>query len=153
MTTFPQVGQFVVWPNVELLVRGWLVANLASGANVRTETDSTFGTTTPAASMALPLVLVQRVPGGSTDVDLSTEDAAVDVQCFGATRAAMWALYGEVHAWMMRLSGSTTASGTVDMVTVVNGVGEVNYANPDLRRCVVTYHVSTRPHAPLTPLT
>lgn len=149
MTTYPHVGQFVVWPDTELLVRGWLVANLASHPNVRTETDSTFGTPSPGPSMALPLVLVQRVPGGSTDVDLSTEVARVDVDCFGATRGAAWALYREVHAWMMRLSGSTTSAGTVDMVTVANGVGEVTYGNPDLRRCVVTYDVSTRPHTPL----
>lgn len=149
MTTY-QVSPNVVWPDIELLIRGWLVANLASGLNVRTETDATFGTSTPNASMTLPLVLVQRVPGGSTDANHSTEDAAVDVQCFAATRAQMWSLYAEVHGWMLRLIGQSTAAGTVDNVLVSNGVGEINYANPDLRRCVTTYHVSTRPHLPLT---
>lgn len=144
MTTY-QTGPLVVWPDVEALVRAWLVANVASGTNVRTETDSTFGTTSPSPSMTLPLVLIQRIPGGSTDANASTEEAAVDVECYGKDRAAMWALYSEVHAWMLRLSGQSTAKGAVDAVTVANGVGEVNYANPNVRRCVTTYHVSTRP--------
>lgn len=144
MTTY-QTGPLVVWPDVEVLVRAWLVTNLASAPNVRTETDSTFATPTPDAAMTLPLVLIQRIPGGSTDANASTEEAAVDVECYGKDRAAMWALYAEVHAWMLRLGGQTTAKGAVDEVTVTNGVGEVNYANPNVRRCVTTYHVSLRP--------
>jgi hypothetical protein len=144
VTTY-QTGPLVVWPDVEALIRAWLVANVASAPNVRTETDSTFGTTSPSPSMTLPLVLVQRIPGGSTDDNASTETAAVDVECFAKDRAGMWNLYHEVHAWMLRLSGQSTAKGAVDEVTVANGVGEVNYANPNVRRCVTTYHVSTRP--------
>lgn len=149
MTTY-QISPLVVWPDIEALVRSWLVANLPSGINVRTETDATFGTSTPNTSMTLPLVLIQRVPGGSTDANSSTEDAALDVQCFGATRAAMWTLYAQVHAWVLRLPGQPTIAGTVDRVLVSNGVGEVDYANPGVRRCVTTYHLSTRPHAVLS---
>lgn len=144
MTTY-QTGPLVVWPDVEALVRAWLVANVASAPNIRTETNSTFATPTPDPTMTMPLVLIQRIPGGSTDENGSTDTAAVDVECYGATRTAMWALYSEVHAWMLRLSGQSTPKGAVDEVTVANGVGEVNYSNPNVRRCVTTYHVSTRP--------
>lgn len=148
MTSY-QVSPDVVWPDVELVVRSWLVANLPASINVRTETDATFGTSTPNASMTLPLVLVQRVPGGSLDANLSTDSAAVDVECFAATRAAMWTLYQQVHAWMLRILTQSTQYGTVDDIEVANGVGELNYNNPDLRRCVTTYRVSTRPNSPL----
>jgi hypothetical protein len=100
--------------------------------------------------MTLPLVLIQRVPGGTTDANLSTEDSTLDIECFAATRAEMWALYSEVHAWVLRLTGQATAAGSVDDVQVSNGVGEVNYANPTIRRCVTTYRLSTRPFAAIT---
>ncbi len=138
-----------VWPDIEALVRAWLVANIP-GVNVRTETNASFASVTPDTSMTLPLVLIQRVPGGSVDANDSTEDAAVDVQCFATSRTDMWALYAKSHAWMLRLVGHGNTFGTVDNVTVSNGVGEVNYANPDVRRCVTTYHLSTRPSTVLT---
>lgn len=144
MTTY-QTGPLIVWPDIEVLVRAWLVANVASAPNIRTETNATFATPSPDSSMTLPLVLIQRIPGGQTDANASTETADVDVECFGATRAAMWALYSEVHAWMMRLTAQHTTAGTVDQVLVSNGVGEVNYANPNVRRCVTTYSIATRP--------
>jgi hypothetical protein len=140
-----QIEPNIVWPDPEAIIRSWLVANMASAPNIRTETDSTFGTSAPNSTMTLPLVLVQRVPGGGTDADMSTETAVVDIQCFAANRAAMWLLYREVHAWMLRLSGQKTDFGTVDLVVASNGGGNINYANPDVNRVVATYEIQTRP--------
>jgi hypothetical protein len=151
MTDF-QLQPLMVWPDAEAVVRAWLVANVASTPNIRTETDNTFGTSSPGATMTLPLVLIQRVPGGGTDADGSTETAVVDVTCFAADRAAMWLLYREVHAWMLRLTGKSTVLGGVDQVLVSNGVGEVDYANPNLKRAITSYEVITRPFSSAFPL-
>lgn len=140
-----QLAPLVVWPETEALVVDWLFTNVASHPNITTETDATFATPSPNAAMRLPLVLVQRIPGGQTDANSSTQTSDIDVECYATTRAAMWALYTEVNAWMVRLTAQTTSLGTVDEVLISNGVGEVNYANPNVRRCVTTYSVSTRP--------
>lgn len=145
-----EIAPLVIWPDVEAVVLAWLKANVASQPNIRTETDATFGTPSPKPSMTLPLVLIQRIPGGATDANASTEDAVVDIEYFGEDRPAMWALYREVHAWMLRLSGQRTDKGAVDEVQVSNGVGEIDYANPNVKRCIATYRISTRPALALT---
>lgn len=138
-----QTGGADVWPDVESLLFSWLKPNMP-GVNVVKETDSTFGTSSPNALMVLPLVLIERVPGGMVDPDHLTDTAAVDVSCFGATRGDAWALYAQAHMWILRARTQSTAKGTFDDVIVLNPAGLVNYNNPNLRRVIATYGISTR---------
>lgn len=134
------------WPDPIIVTRAWLLSALPTPSpNVRTETNDSFGTATPDPTMTTPLVLLQRIPGGGLDDNFSSEAALIDVTCFGADRAQMWSLYRTVHAQMLRLSGRVTDLAAVDLVTVTNGVGELDYKNPGLRRCVTTYRIVTRP--------
>lgn len=135
-----------VWPDVESMVFAWLKPNL-SGVNVAKETDTTFGTSSPSALMALPLVLVERVPGGRVDPEHVTETAAVDISCFAKDRQSAWNLYAQVNDWMLRSITQTTPVGTFDDVIELNPAGLVNYNNPNLRRVIVTYGISARAEA------
>lgn len=140
-----QVGPNVAWPNVEALVRAWLVQNMP-GVNVRTETDATFGTSTPNPSMVLPLILVNRA-SGSTDDEGIEAVADVDLQCFSDTRLGAENLFDTANAWMLRLTGQSTPAGAVDEVVQSSVAGVINYSNPNLRRFVVTYQLTTRPQS------
>lgn len=139
-----QTGGADTWPDPEALVISWLKPNMA-GVNIRTETDTTFGTSTPNPSMTLPLVLVQAVTSGQgLSGSLVTETMMVDLQCYGATRADAWSLYHQAHAWMMRALTQSTTVGTFDDVWLDNCMGIVQHSNPNLRRVIATYGISTR---------
>lgn len=143
MTDFYEVTPFNEWPSPEFVVRDWLVSHL-DGVNVRTETNTTFATPTPDASMTLPLVLIEGVPGGYLDAAKGTQVSLIDVSCFGATRLDAWNLYQQTHAWMLRLTSKSTNYGGVDDVTVENGAGVVPFSNPNVRRVITTYGLATR---------
>jgi len=141
-----QFGPQVVWPDVEVLVRWWFMQHIP-GTNVRTETDATFGTSSPNSSMALPLILIQNIPGGSLDATYTTQETALDVDCFAADRASTKALMATAHAWLLRLVGQPTPYGVVDDVTVALAPGAMNYNNPDLRRFTASYRIASRAQA------
>lgn len=139
-----QTGTDDVWPVAEALVVSWLKPNLP-GVNIRTETDTTFGTPSPSPSMALPLVLIKSVTSGNgTPASLLTEATLVDVECYDVTRSQVWALYQRVHAWMLRASTQTTPIGTFDDVTLHDSLGVVDYGNKNLRRVITTYGIAAR---------
>lgn len=151
MTTPYQTGGFDIWPDAEALVVSWLKPNLPD-VNVRTETNTTFGTAKPDAAMTLPLVLVQAVSAGhgaSTTgrADRITETLTVDLTCYAADRAKAWALYHEAHAWMLRASTQVTPVGTFDDVWLETCMGIVTSSNPALRRVIATYGISARAQA------
>lgn len=138
-----EIEPYVVWPNAESVVYSWLKTN-TTGINVVFETDTTFATPSPNPAQTLPLVLVERVTGGSLDPNYLTAYDVIDVTCFGATRADAWNLYATIHAWMLRLTSKATPFGVVDQVTVENGAGVVNYTNPNVCRVITTYGLATR---------
>lgn len=151
------VGPLDVWPDVESLVVSWLHTHCPD-VNVRTETNPTFGTDSPDASMTCPLVLVSAVTSGSYNAaELASSTMLIDVACFGQNtpgmvngRANMWALHHRVNAWMLRALGQSTALGTFDDVYVHDFLGVVQYSNPNVRRTICTYAVTARPFATLT---
>lgn len=145
MTTF-QIRPHNAWPDAEQVVVTWL-QQLLTDVNVVTETDTTFATSAPKPGMRIPLIRVTRVPGGNTDLVSVTEEAVVDVECFGFNRAGAWGLYRYGHAAMLQLTGQRTGSGGVDLVEVDNGAGEVDYHNPTVRRIVTTYRLAIRAQA------
>lgn len=112
----------------------WLRSQLP-GVTVLTETGTTI---TP------PLICVRRIPGGGTTSDNITEESLVDVDCFGADRAGMWTLGRKANAAMLNLSWQKVAGYAIDWVEVNNGLGEVPYNDPKLRRCVATYRLTAR---------
>ncbi|WP_317915628.1 hypothetical protein [Clostridioides difficile] len=116
----------------EKTVIGWLSEHLA-GVTVRNETGTTL---TP------PLVRVTLSPGGGGD-DLDAV-ASVDVECFGADRAAMWALAWRMHAAMLRLAGNASRGSHIDTVAVAAFPGYVEYGNPAVRRAIGTYELTSR---------
>lgn len=146
--TFPyQTGGLDVWPDPEALVIAWLKPNMP-GVNIRTETNVTFGTSTPDPSMVLPLVLVGAVTSGQGQTGSRvTEGMMVDLQCFGATRGDAWATYHLAHAWMLRARAQSTPAGTFDDVWLDNCMGIVQHTNPSLRRVIATYGISVRAQA------
>lgn len=145
MTT-SQLRPLNAWPDAEQVVVAWLKLQLTD-VNVVTETDTTFATSAPKPGMAVPLIRVTRVTGGNFDLASVTEEALLDVECFGANRVGAWGLYRYSHAAMLQLTGQRTAAGGVDEVDVNNGAGEVNYQNPAVRRIVTTYRLAIRAQA------
>lgn len=132
-----QLEPYDEWPDIELTVVAWLTQQLG-GIAVQTETDDTLADD-------VPLVQVQLVPGGSSDG--VTEESVVDVTSWAADRAGMWALGKRAHAAMLRLSTQRVNGWAIDWVSVDNGLGEVPYSNPRLRRAIGTYRLTTRAQA------
>lgn len=125
------------WPDSEVAVINWLAAWLPKGMEVRAEASPN--------SLKPPFVLVRRIPGGEHDG--VSETAIVDVDVFGANRAAMWTLARQVQAAMLALSAHTAKTGLIDEVQVESNFGHVDYGNPNLRRAVATFRLTTRPQA------
>lgn len=137
MTTYYQIGPFDEWPDLERVVVAWLTQQV-SDVPTQTEVDDTLAD-------SLPLLQVQRVPGGSSDG--VTEEALVDVTTYAGDRRTLWQTAQRAHAAMLRLSAQTVAGMSVDWCEVDNGLGEVAYANPKIRRAVGTYRLTTRAQA------
>lgn len=137
-------GPLTVWPDPEVLTRAWLVAGLA-GVNVATQTDATFGTSTPNAWMALPLVLVEAVPGGGADLYSATAELVVDVSSFAPTKTAARTLAQQAHSRMLTIVGENTGKGYVDEISVDSMSASLNYSNPDVSRFIATYTLAARP--------
>ncbi|MEU8704207.1 hypothetical protein [Streptomyces sp. NPDC048565] len=94
----------------------------------------------------LPLVWVQ-VAGGADDQ--VTDVGTVDVQSFGATRAATWTLAEQTRTAMQALTATHVPGqkAVIDDVATVQRPALIPYGNPALRRAVATYTVSTRERA------
>lgn len=87
----------------------------------------------------LPLLRVHQLAGGVSDgLD---DEAVVDVESMAPTRLSMWELAGLAHQAVLLLP---TTSPDVDEVHVDSTPGYVDYGNPDLRRAIATYRLTTR---------
>lgn len=135
--TYYQTGPFDEWPDIERVVVAWLTAQLP-GLPVQVEVGSDL-------TDSLPLVQVQLIPGGANDG--VTEQSLVDISIYAPDRASMWSTARRAQAAMLRLSTQTSAGAVVDWVDVSNGLGEVAYSNPSVRRAVGTYRLTTRAQA------
>ncbi|MEW1568319.1 hypothetical protein AB0454_35745 [Streptomyces sp. NPDC093509] len=94
----------------------------------------------------LPLVQVQVTPGGGEDG--VTGVTLLDVETFGATRTAMWDLALAVHTSMLALAGHRSNGLVIDSVSTDARPAHVDYGNPQLRRSVATYRLTSRAQAP-----
>lgn len=138
------VRPVVSWPDPLLIVGTWLKANLP-GVNVVFQTDATFGTASPTPYMKLPLVLLESVPGGYTDLYSMTKRDTVDVKCFDSTITKSRALAMNVHALVVRAIGEHTTAGTVDDVVVTANPGLLAYSNANVVQHLAVYDVTARP--------
>lgn len=127
------------WPDAELVVTVYLTGELGD-VQLCNETPADLGD-------VVPLIAVRRVPGGGDD--RVSDQALVDVECFGADRGAAWVLTQRMRAAMHALGGAhvslPSGSGAlVDTAATDNGSGEVPYANKAVRRTVTTYRLTCR---------
>ncbi|QBI53425.1 phage tail termination protein [Streptomonospora litoralis] len=131
------------WPDAELVVTVYLAGELA---------DVRLCNELPAdLADVVPLIAVRRVPGGGDD--RVTDEADVDVECFGADRGAAWVLTRRMRAAMHALGGTYVAlpdggGAVVDTADTDAGPGEVPYSNKAVRRTVTTYRLTARAQAP-----
>jgi len=129
-----------LWPDMERLVVGYLKAAFPSVV-VTTETSGlgdTFG------ASVFDVIRVNSIPGGFSDG--FQEEASIDVQSFAKSRADAWTRARLVHASMYKLAGTRTVNGAIDDVNA-DVPGEVPYGNPNLRRIVATYRLTSRAQA------
>lgn len=129
-----------LWPDMERLVVTYLKASFPS-VIVTTETSAlgdTFGST------VFDVIRVNSVPGGFSDG--LQQEASIDVQSFAKSRADAWTRARRVHALMYKLAGARTLNGAIDDVNA-DVPGEVAYGNPNLRRIVATYRLTSRAQA------
>lgn len=142
-----QTGTLDVWPSPEALVVSWLKPNLPE-VNVRTETDTTFGTANPAPAMALPLLLIKLVTSNQgSPASRLTRQWLVDVEWYAPDRASAYGLFSRMDMWMGRASTQTTPLGTFDDVWLSDDLGIQDYGNKNLRRGITTYGIAARAQA------
>jgi hypothetical protein len=86
-------------------------------------------------------VIRVRVIGGSDD--RINDHPRVDVETFAGTRAVAWPLAETIRQRF--ISGpQRTAHGIIDRATTEVGPQEITYDDPDVRRVIATYRLSTR---------
>lgn len=117
--------------DVELVVRTALAAALP-GVRVVSVLPST---------LVPPVVRVARGPGGDDRVH---DMPAVDIDCFAATRSAMWILAEDVRQAMLDLRNSAAGGSLIDSVTTRSGPMFLPYGNPDVQRAVAVYGLTLR---------
>jgi hypothetical protein len=126
------------FPDAEQVVRDYLADTL--GVRVLNELPADL-------VGALPVIRVIRIQGGFEGRAVD-DHANVDVDVFAATRDAMWQLTYAMRAQMRTLPGRSVRGTTVDDVEVVNGSGQIPYANPAVRRSITTFRLTCRAQAP-----
>lgn len=89
----------------------------------------------------LPLVRVVRGPG--TDDGLN-DAPLLDVECFAATRGALWDVTEQTRDALHQLSGNTVNGRLIDSVTTAAGPTRLDYENPAVHRSVASYRLTLR---------
>lgn len=121
------------YPDVERLLVAWLNANLS--VRVLTDTPSNL-------EKILPVVQVTRF--GGADRAPGIDRAIVDVDCYGATRAAASQLAERVrYALLYRLAGSNYEHVAISDVSTLSGPSWRPYDNTALRRFGASYAITT----------
>ncbi|MGW4728092.1 tail completion protein gp17 [Streptomyces shenzhenensis] len=122
-----------MWPDMELAVIKGVRAQLG-GPRVTDEVPA-------GVEKLLPVVVVQVAGGGD---DRISDTVTVDVEAFAADRSAMWQLAERARAAVHALEASVAGGVVIDTVDTVQRPVEVPYGNPNLRRAVATYSLTTR---------
>lgn len=144
----PILSPFNLWPDIEKTVVAWLTGELPA-AKILTETgtdlaDLVTSKTVTGEFIYDGVIQVAKVPGGGAS-DRINEQSLVDVYCFAADRGRMWTLARRAHAAMLELDSHSAADAYVDTVDCFSAPGEVPYSNPNLRRSVASYQLTTMP--------
>ncbi|MEV6124847.1 hypothetical protein AB0M23_30805 [Streptomyces sp. NPDC052077] len=122
-----------MWPDMELAVIKGVRARLA-GPRVTDEVPARVETLVP--------VVVVRVAGGADDHISDT--VTVDVESFGADRAAMWQLAEQARQAVHALAATMAGGVVIDTVDTEQRPVEIPYGNPGVRRAVAVYRLTTR---------
>ncbi|MFF9758572.1 hypothetical protein ACF1G4_03225 [Streptomyces caelestis] len=122
-----------MWPDMELAVMKGVREKLG-GPRVTDEVPARVETLVP--------VVVVRVAGGADDHISDT--VIVDVESFGADRAAMWDLARRAHAAVHALAATKAGGVVIDTVDTEQRPVPVSYGNPGVRRAIATYRLTTR---------
>ena len=133
----------VAWPDPVKMVRSVLLQRVP-GVNVATATDSTFATASPSPLMRTPLILLEPVPAGRTDLYGYSMTTVLDVSAFEAAWSPARSLSLQVHTVLCSLAGMRTPFGVIDDITVSSNPGLLSYANPNVVRFLGTYEVTAR---------
>lgn len=134
----------VSWPDSLAIVSDWLASNLPA-ANIVTATNATFGTDRPDPTMTVPLVLLETVPAGGTDLDTFERTDVLDVKTFHNSPGAVRTLARTVHEVMCEIIGERTAHGVADNLVVSTNPGALAYGNRNVWQYLATYELTTRP--------
>lgn len=120
---------FTDFPDLETAVMD-LLSDLAS-----------TGTVAPADLLtSMPFVRVMRIGGGDTRF---IDTAHVDVDAFGATRAAAYSL-AEACREVLLSFPYVTAVGVIDSVVTDSGPHEIPWGDPNVRRLTASYTLTAR---------
>jgi hypothetical protein len=134
-----------VFPNTEKLVIGHLARWLtAHGMTYDVWSELPEGWEDDDQLHPLPLVLVERVPGGGRvgDRDAEYESSSyIDVSVMTRTRPELWPIVQQIEVAMISFRASV---GLIDTVNNPQSFGEVKYKNPRIRRAVASYEISAR---------
>lgn len=128
------------FPNVEQAVVAWLKSQLPSSVLVVSELPLKFGQVGELPTVDRPVVLVEQVPGGSSE-ELEMEND-VDLTLWATSLPLVWALAKPVNKAMRALPGRGPVM--IDSLRQNSGFGRVPYSNANVRRAVSTFRFTTR---------
>lgn len=122
-----------MWPDMELAVMKGLRSRLA-GVRVTDEVPARVET-------LVPVVVVQVAGGADTH---TCDTVTIDVEAFGADRAAMWQLAERARQAVHALAATMAGGVVIDTVDTDQRPVPVSYGNPAVRRAIATYRLTTR---------
>lgn len=125
-------------PDVELMLTGWLRAELA-GPRVVTDLPGNL-------EEVLPVVQVTRIGGPRLQVTL--DNPRVDLDVFAGTRTAAADLARRVESLLPAMRGVTASGGVVGRVVVETGASWRPDFNPRVRRYGMTVSLIVRRATP-----
>jgi hypothetical protein len=125
------------YPNIERAVVAWLKDQCPTFWIV-TEEPTDFA---DQITKDLPLVVIERIPGGSGgDID---SVALLDVTVYAPSLPALWAATEPIERVFRSMPGRGAYS--IDDVRQTSGFGRIPYANTRIRRAVGTFELTSRP--------
>jgi hypothetical protein len=93
----------------------------------------------------LPTIQIRQVQGGEMTAGRLAR-MLVDIDVYAATRAAAYALAGDVAGWVEReLRGTSTSTLVIGRAAVVSMPAARPYENPSLRRVGGTFEIFCHP--------
>jgi hypothetical protein len=123
------VTSFTNFPDLETAVMDLLVGLAPTGT-----------VTPPNLNTSLPFIRVMRIGGGDTRF---VDTAHIDVDAFGATREAAYALAEACREVLLGFPYVTSA-GVIDSVQTDSGPHEIPWGNSNVRRLTSSYSITAR---------